>query len=409
VRSRDDALALDASDPLAHCRARFHLPVGVVYLDGNSLGALPVGVAARLDEVVEQEWGVDLIRSWNANGWWEAPRRVGDRLGGLVGAAAGQVVVGDSTSVNVAKLLTAALRMRPGRPVIVTEAGNFPTDLYIAAEVARTHGATIRFADPARVQDALTDDVAVLLLTHVDYRSGRMHDLAGLTAAAHAVGALVLWDLAHSAGAVPLDLDGDRVDLAVGCGYKYLNGGPGAPAWLYVAERHQPHLDQPLPGWHGHARPFAMEAEYEPAAGVTRALTGTPPLLSMAALEAALHAFDGVTMLELRAKSLALTDAFIALVDERLAGHGFQVATPRAHALRGSQVSLAHPDAYPLVQALIARGVIGDFREPDLLRFGFAPLYIRFADVWDAVEQLLDVVTTGEWDDPRFTLRSTVT
>lgn len=407
MTSRADAVALDATDPLAPMRSRFHLPDGVVYLDGNSLGALPVGVAARLDELVEQAWGVELVRSWD--GWWDLPLRVGERIAPLVGAAPGQVAAGDSTSVNLAKLLTAALRLRPDRHVVVTEAGNFPTDLYMAAEVARTHGAELRFADPLAVEASLTDDVAVLMLTHVDYRSGRMHDLPSLTAAAHRAGALVLWDLAHSAGAVPVELDAAGADLAVGCGYKYLNGGPGAPAWLYVATRHQDSLDQPLPGWHGHARPFSLEVGYAPAAGIRRALTGTPPVVSMTGLEAALGAFDGVTMAQLRAKSLALTDTFIGLVDERLAGHGFTVVTPRRHEERGSQVSLSHEHAFPLVKALIARGVIGDFREPDLLRFGFAPLYVGFADVWDAVDHLLQVVASGEWDDPRFTTRTTVT
>jgi kynureninase len=379
----------------------------VVYLDGNSLGALPVGVAARLDEVVEQAWGVELVRSWDS--WWDVPLGVGERIAPLVGAAPGQVAAGDSTSVNLAKLLTAGLRLRPDRHVVVTEAGNFPTDLYMAAEVARTHGAELRFADPLDVEASLGADVAVLMLTHVDYRSGRMHDLARLTAAAHRAGALVLWDLAHSAGAVPVELDAAGADLAVGCGYKYLNGGPGAPAWLYVASRHQDALDQPLPGWHGHARPFSLETAYDPAPGIRRALTGTPPILSMMALEAALGAFDGVAMAELRAKSLALTDAFISLVDDRLDGLGFTVVTPRRHEARGSQVSLSHENAYPIVKALIARGVIGDFREPDLLRFGFAPLYVGFADVWDAVDHLLAVVGSGEWDDPRFTTRTTVT
>lgn len=407
--TRTDVEALDAADPLGATRDRFHLPDGLIYLDGNSLGALPRGVAVALDDVIERQWGVDLIRSWNANGWWDAPRRVGDALGRLLGAGPGQVVVCDSTSVNLYKLLVAALRLRPGRSVIVSEAENFPTDLYIAGSVAGQARASVRLADPDDVAASLDDDVAVVALTHVNYRTGRMHDLPAVTAAAHDVGALVLWDLAHSAGAVPLDLDDDDVDLAVGCGYKYLNGGPGAPAFLYVARRHQARLEQPLTGWHGHARPFAMVAEYEPADGITRALTGTPPILGVAALEAALHAFDGVTMAELRAKSLVLTELFVALVEQRCAGHPVALVSPREPERRGSQVCFTHPEAYAVVQALIARGVIGDYREPSILRFGLAPLYVRRVDVWDAVEQLVAVLEGDEWRRPEFAERSAVT
>jgi len=405
--ARDDAVALDDKDPLAHCRARFRLPRGVIYLDGNSLGALPVGVAKRIDDVIEREWGADLVTSWNRNGWWDAPRRVGERLGLLIGAEPGEVVVGDSTSVNLYKLLVGALRLRPGRGVVVTQEENFPTDLYIAQSVASQVGATIRFADPEVVKASLDDDVAVVMLTHVNYRTGAMHDLARVTADAHAAGALMLWDLCHSAGAVPVDLGAARADLAVGCGYKYLNGGPGAPSFVYVAERHQDAFQQPLTGWHGHARPFAMEGRYEAAPGISRVLAGTPAVLSMAALESALDAFDGVTVHDLRAKSVGLTQLFIELVDERLPG--FEVVTPRHPDARGSQVSLRHPDAYPMVQALIARGVIGDYREPGILRFGCAPLYLRHVDVWDAVDHLAKVVATNEWRRPEHAVRDAVT
>jgi kynureninase len=397
VAERQQALDLDGADPLAGLRARFRVPDGLVYLDGNSLGALPVGVPAALARTVEQEWGVDLIRSWNANGWWDAPRRVGDRIGALVGAAPGQVVVCDSTSVNLYKLVVAARYLRPERSQVLVDADDFPTDRYIVASVAG-----------ASVARALGPDVGVVVRSHVNYQSGRLHDLAGLTASAHAAGAVVVWDLSHSVGVVPIELDAAGVDLAVGCTYKYLNGGPGAPAFAYVADRYQATLRQPLTGWIGHADPFAMVADYEPAPGISRVLTGTPPIVAMAALEAALDAFDGVSMAAVRAKSVALTSLFIRLVEERL-GAAFVLASPRDAGERGGQVCLAHPDAYPILQALIARQVIADYREPDLLRFGFAPLYTRFVDVWDAVDRLAAVMAQAEWDTPTHRRRAAVT
>jgi kynureninase len=407
--TRDDALARDAADPIRHLRDRFDLPDGLIYLDGNSLGPLPGGVRERVADVVAQQWGRDLITSWNTHDWIGLPAQVGAKIARLVGAAPDCVVAGDSTSVQLFKLLVAAARLRPERRVIVTEPGNFPTDSYIAASVARTLGLELRWCDPDDVADALDADVAVLALTHVDYRSGRMHDASALTAAAHEVGALVSWDLCHSAGAVPVSLAEWDVDFAVGCGYKYLNGGPGAPAFAYVHRRWHDELDQPLSGWMGHAAPFALERDYRPAPGVARVQAGTPAVLSLSALDAALDAFDGVSMTDVRVKSLALTDYFIALADERLAPYGVTVEAPRQHDARGSQVCLRHSHAYGVVQALIARGVVGDFREPDLARFGFTPLYLRFIDVWQAVEHTVAVLAGEEFAKPEFATRAAVT
>jgi kynureninase len=407
--NRDDAIRRDDGDPLAGLRDRFELPDALIYLDGNSLGPLPVGVRERVASVVAGEWGRDLITSWNRRDWIGLPLRTGAKIARLVGAPEGTVVVGDSTSVQLFKLLVAACRLRPGRTVIVTEPGNFPTDAYITASVARLTGGRVRWCDPDDVLASLDDDVAVLALTHVDYRTGRMHDAATLTAAAHEAGALACWDLCHSAGAVPVDLAGWDADLAVGCGYKYLNGGPGAPAFAYVHPRWQDDLDQPLSGWLGHAAPFALERDYRPAAGIARMQTGTPPVLSLAALDAGLDAFAGVSMTDVRAKSLVLTGYFADLAEERLGEHGVSVVMPRDTERRGSQACLRHPEAYALVQALIDRGVIGDFRAPDLARFGFAPLYLRFVDVWDAVEHAAAVLTDREWERPEYAARAAVT
>jgi len=406
---RDDAVGRDLADPLGHLRNRFELPDGLIYLDGNSLGPLPVGVGERVAAVVTDEWGSDLITSWNTHDWIGLPARAGVKIARLIGAAEDTVVVGDSTSVQLFKLLVAATRLRPGRRVIVTDATMFPTDSYIASSVARMTGSEIRWCEPSDVAASLDEDVAVLALTHVDYRSGRMHDAAALTAAAHAVGALACWDLCHSAGVVPVELAQWNADLAVGCGYKYLNGGPGAPAFAYVHPRWHDLLDQPLTGWLGHAEPFAFEQNYRPAPGIAKVLTGTPSVLSMSALDAALDAFDGVSMAELRAKSLALTDYLIALADEHLTPYGVTVEAPREHGRRGSQVCLRHSEAYGLVQALIARGVVGDFRAPDLARFGLAPMYVRFVDVWDAVEQAVAVLASKEFANGEYATRKLVT
>ena len=405
----DDIARLDRDDPLAARRSLFALPEGVIYLDGNSLGALPKSVPARIAQAVEQEWGVGLIRSWNDAGWYPAPQRVGARIAPLVGAAPDEVIVADSTSVNLFKVLIAALRMRPGRRRIVGERGSFPTDAYVAAGVAELMDAEFVAVEPDAVADAIDERTAVVSLTHVNYKTGRVYDMAGITRRAHAAGALVVWDLCHTAGAMPCDLNGCDADFAVGCGYKYLNGGPGAPAFVFVAQRHQAGLRQPIAGWHGHARPFDFVHDYVPAAGIDRMLVGTAPQLGLLALEEALKAFDGVDLQQLRRKSEQMTELFIRLADQELAPWGFGLASPRDAAQRGSQVSLTHPEGYAIMQALIARGVIGDFRAPDILRFGFAVLYVGFADLWNAVAALKDVMATGAWQAPEFSRRKAVT
>jgi kynureninase len=406
------AAALDAADPLAGLRDRFLLPAGLVYLDGNSLGALPAAVPPAVEDAVRRQWGTSLIRSWNEHAWWQAPLRVGDAVGRLIGAAPGQTVVGgDSTSIQIFNALTAAARLRPGRPLLVTDPDHFPTDRYIAGAAGRTLGLEVREVTPGELPGFLADEgerVAVAAYPPVDYRTGELHDMPSLTAAAHAAGALVLWDLCHAAGALPVELDALRVDLAVGCGYKYLSGGPGAPAFLYVARRHQADFDPALTGWTGHARPFEMTEPYEPAEGIARARIGTPPMLSLLALEAALTAFDGVDLAELRVKSLSVTGFFIECADALL-GDAFSVVTPRSPARRGSQVTLRHPDAYALVQALAARDVIGDMRAPDMLRFGVNALYVSHGDVLRAVRCLRDVVAEAAHLPFLAQQRSTVT
>jgi kynureninase len=409
VITRAECEERDAADPLAHLRERFLLPPGVIYLDGNSLGALPAGVPERIRITVEEQWGKGLIRSWNDAGWVDLPRRVGDRIAGLVGARPGTVVACDSTSINLFKSVEAALTLAPDRRVILTDSGNFPTDLYVMAGVAARHGMEVRSPAPEEVAGSIDGEVAMVALTQVDYRTGRLHDLPEITALAHAAGALSVWDLAHSAGVMPIDLEAAGVDLAVGCGYKYLNGGPGAPAFLYVAPRHLERFHNPIQGWFGHVAPFEFRPDFEAAPGVDRARVGTPHLLSLAALDAALDAFDDVDLREVRVKSVDLTELFLALVDERLDGMGFTVASPRAPSRRGSQVSLRHPEGYAIVQALIERGVIGDFRAPDLCRFGFSPPYLRFVDVWDAVDELVEVMANEVWRDGRHRVRSAVT
>jgi len=421
-----DCRALDAQDPLRTLRQQFTLPEGVIYLDGNSLGVLPVTAAARVAEAVTAEWGQGLIRSWNSAGWFELPQRLGNKIARLVGAAPGEVVATDSTSINLYKVLSAALHIAaqdaPGRKVIVSERSNFPTDLYIAEALCRERGFRLQLVEPEEIAAALTREVAVLMLTHVNYRTGAMHDMAAVTAAAHAAGALTVWDLAHSAGAVPVDLNAAKADFSIGCGYKYLNGGPGAPAFVWVNPKHADRFWQPLAGWWGHAAPFEFTPDYRPAAGISRYLCGTQPILSMTALECGLDTVLAAEVLggmqALRQKSLALTDLFIRLVEERCAGHGLGLATPREHAQRGSQVCLTRTEgAYAIVQALIARGVIGDFRAGDgaagkhldILRFGFTPLYIGFEDVWNAVEHLKQVLESAEWQKAEFNQKHAVT
>jgi len=418
MTTRDPALALDARDPLAPLREHFTLPNGVIYLDGNSLGALPKATPARIAQAVQQEWGEGLIASWNMAGWIDLPRRLGDRLAPWIGAAPGEVLVADSTSINLYKVLHAALQLQGGRRTrVVGERSNFPTDDYIAQSVVRAHGGELVLADSAEGIPALLDErCAVLMLTHVNYRSGRMHDMAEVTRLAHEAGALAVWDLCHSAGAVPVDLLGANADFAIGCGYKYLNGGPGAPAFVWMHPRHHGKARQPLSGWLGHAAPFEFSGDYRPAAGIQQFQCGTPAVLAMTALDASLDVFDAAQklggMAALRSKSLALTEAFIAEIDARIPSATVQ--SPRNAALRGSQVSISLPsdiDGYAVMQALISRGVVGDYRagEPGLLRFGFTPLYTRHVDVVDAVTILIDVLKTEAWRTPEFQRRSAVT
>ena len=429
-----DCRALDAQDPLAPLRQQFDIAEGLIYLDGNSLGVLPRTVPARIAHAVTEEWGRGLIGSWNHAGWYGLPQRLGDKIGRLIGARPGETVATDSTSVNLFKVLSAALDIAaqdaPARRRVVSERSNFPTDLYIAESLCRQRGLTLDLVEPEQLPQALAGDAAVLMLTHVNYRTGAMHDMAALTGAAHAAGVLTVWDLAHSAGALPVDLHAAAADFAVGCGYKYLNGGPGAPAFVWVHPRHAERFWQPLAGWWSHAAPFAFSPGYRPAAGIARYLCGTQPVLGLVALECGLDTVLAAEplggMAALRRKSLALTDLFIRLVEERCGGHGLGLATPRPHAERGSQVCLtraAEPGAgedsgaYAIVQALIARRVVGDFRagdgpggrHPDILRFGLTPLYIGFEDVWQAVEQLRQVLDSGEWRRPEFNRRQAVT
>ncbi len=401
----------DRDDPLAAFRDRFALPDGVIYLDGNSLGALPRATPARVAEVVAAEWGTGLIRSWNAAGWIDLPAQVAGRIATLIGAPTGSVAVGDSTSVNLFKLLGAALALRPDRRTILTEAGNFPTDSYIAQGLAAllAQGHSLHEAETDAILAALGPDVAVLLLTHVNYRTGAMHDMAALTAAAHAAGTLVLWDLAHSAGAVPVDLAGCEADFAVGCGYKFLNGGPGAPSFLFAAPRLHAALRFPITGWFGHAAPFAFDAVWRPADGIARAMAGTPPILSLAALEVGVALAQEAPMNLVREKALRLGSLFSELLAEHCGAFGFRVLTPADPALRGSQFSIAHSAAYPIMQALIAHGVIGDVRMPDILRFGLTPLTLRYTDIWDAVQVLRTVMADEVWRAPEYQVRQKVT
>ena len=401
VPTREDCLTHDNADLLRDLRSQFELPDGIIYLDGNSLGARPKAALARAHEVLAEQWGRDLIRSWNTAGWFDLPARLGDQLAPLIGAKAGEVVVTDTTSVNLFKALAAALQMQAENPqtatrrVIVTERSNFPTDIYIAQGLTAwlDRGYQLRLVDtPEEIDAALDANTAVLMLTHINYRTGRQLDLPALTARAHAQGALTIWDLAHSAGAVMVDLNAANADFAVGCTYKYLNGGPGSPAFIWVAQRHQAQFRQPLSGWWGHATPFAMQSDFQPVEGIRRALCGTQPITSLALVECGLAIFAQTNMAAIRAKSLALTDLFITLVEARCTRHELQLHTPREHAQRGSQISLFHPDAYAVMQALIEHGVIGDYREPGILRFGLTPLYTRFVDVWDAVEILREIL-----------------
>ena len=409
--TRADLEARDAADPLACFRDLFALPAGVVYLDGNSLGALPRATAGRVAETVAREWGDGLIRSWNDAGWIDLAQHIAAKIARVIGAPAGTVAVGDSTSVNLFKLLAAGVALRPDRRVIVSERQNFPTDLYIAEGLVAllAQGHELRFVEPEGIADALRPDVAVLMLTHVNYRTGAMHDMAGLTSAAQSCGALMLWDLAHSAGAVPLDLAGADTDFAVGCGYKFLNGGPGAPAFLHIAERHHAAMRLPITGWLGHAAPFDFEPAYRPAPGIAGTIVGTPSILALAALEVGVDIALRADIAEVRAKSQRQVDIFAKLVAQFCPDMGFTMVTPRDHSARGSQISCTHDHAYAIMQALIERGVIGDFRAPDILRFGLTPLYLRYAELWDAAQTLREVMQTDAWRADRFQERRKVT
>jgi len=402
---------LDRQDPLAAFRAKFELPAEVVYLDGNSLGAMPKAALKSTRRILEQEWSQGLVRSWNEAGWYELPRRLGTKIAGLVGAEADEVVMTDSTGINLFKLLAAALSLRPERRVILMEGSNFPTDNYTTQGLVRLLGNRhlIRFVEADGIADAISNDVAVVCLTHVHYKFGHVLDMREITERAHAAGALAVWDLCHSAGALPVELNHCRADFAVGCTYKYLNGGPGAPAFLYVARRHHGQAEQPLTGWWGHDAPFAFERDYRPAPGIAQMLSGTQPILSMAAAEAGIDIAALAPMHEVRKKSSRMGDLFLALVEEICAAHAFHIACPRDARLRGSQVSLSHPHAYSIMRALIDRGVIGDFRAPDILRFGLTPLYLQYEDVWRAVTVLREVVDGEVWRRPEYAARLAVT
>jgi kynureninase len=406
--TRDEARALDAADPLRGTRERFVLPEGVIYLDGNSLGALPKSASDRLTDVVRQQWGEDLITSWNKHGWIEWPKRIAARLAPIVGADPSELLIADSTSVCLFKLLSAAVAARPGRTTILTQKRNFPTDLYVAQGLADMLGLQLRAVSPDEVADAIDEDTAVVTLTHVDYRTAAVHDMHAINERAHAAGALAVWDLSHSAGALLLDLQGARCDLAVGCGYKYLNGGPGAPAFIFVADRLQAELRPPLQGWMGHADAFAFDDGYRPAPGIMRFLTGTPSILALAALDAGLATFEGASMRAIEAKGTALAQLFIGEV-ERRCGDEVQLASPKDPAQRGSHISFTHPHGYAVMQALIASGVVGDFRAPDLMRFGFAPLYNSHEEAWSAANVLGDILSSREWKQERFRERQRVT
>ncbi|WP_236233594.1 kynureninase [Pseudomonas tohonis] len=416
MTTREDCLALDARDPLGPLREEFFLPEGVIYLDGNSLGARPRPALQRAREVVEKEWGEGLIGSWNSAGWRALPERLGNRLARLIGAGEDEVVITDTTSINLFKVLVAALRVQadrdPSRKVIVTERSNFPTDIYMVEGLADMlqQGYSLRLVDaPEELPAAIGTDTAVALITQVNYKTGHLHDMAALTALAHECGALTIWDLCHSAGAVPVDLRGSGADYAIGCTYKYLNGGPGSPAFVWVAPHLRELVWQPLTGWWGHVRQFGMEARYEPAPGIGRYLCGTQPITSLAMVECGLEVFEKTDMQALREKSLALTDLFIERVRARCGEHPLTLVTPLEHARRGSHVSFEHPEGYAVIQALIDRGVIGDYREPRIMRFGFTPLYTGFTDAWDAAEALVDVLDSDAWRAERFMTRKQVT
>ncbi|MCC3860518.1 kynureninase [Pseudemcibacter aquimaris] len=409
--TREDFTTLDNNDPLREFRDEFYLPEGMIYLDGNSLGAMPKAARARALEVIDQEWGEDLIKSWNKAGWFELVERLGAKTAKLIGAEADEVIHGDATGLNVYKAVAAALDMRAGRKKIIMEGSNFPTDNYMVQGLIKQldQGHEIVFAEHDEIMDAINDDVAVLCITHVHYKTGRLLDMEAITKKAHEHGALVIWDLCHSAGALPVDLNGCNVDMAVGCTYKYLNGGPGSQAFVFVAKRHHGKAVQPLTGWWSHEAPFAFERDYRPRKDVRQFSTGTEPIISLATSEVGLDIFLRADMQEIRKKSLKLCDLFIQLIEERCSGHGFEIVTPRDHKVRGSQVAISSENGFPIIQALIDANVIGDFRAPDIMRFGFTPLYVSYTDVWDAVDRLKKIMDSGSWDQDKFKQVGSVT
>ena len=409
--TREFFLDLDAKDKLAFFREEFDLPEGMIYLDGNSLGAMPTSAKARALDVVTREWGQDMITSWNKNGWFNLSEKLGDKIAGLIGAGPGEIMACDATGINLYKVMSMALEMRADRKVIVMEGSNFPTDNYMAQGLVKQlgQGHDIRFAEQDDIMEAITEEVAVVSLTQVHYKTGHLLDMKAITEKAHAVGALVIWDLCHSAGALAVELNECQADFAIGCGYKYLNGGPGAPAFIFVAKRHQGKAAQPLTGWWSHAAPFAFEQDYRPADNIWQCLTGTQPILSLSVLECGLDIFGRADMAEIRAKSMNLCDYFIELVESHCAGFGFTLATPRNRTGRGSQVSFLHDNGFAIMQALIAENIIGDFRAPDIIRFGFTPLYTRYSDAWDAVMGLKNIMENEIWRRPEHNQRTAVT
>ena len=410
--TREDYLRLDEEDPLSEFRNEFILPENVIYLDGNSLGALPRKTVGDMEKTIQEDWAKGLIRSWNDAEWITMPQRLGNKIAPLIGANPGEVVVVDSTSVNLFKVLVAALRLRKGRNIIVSEKANFPSDLYVMEGVMEMTGAYERRlfdeGDEA-VEELIDESVAVVMLCHVNYKTGQIHDLQRITQAAHSKGALVIWDLSHGAGVIPIDLSSNDVDFAVGCTYKYLNGGPGAPAYLYVNESLLSNVTQPLTGWLGHSDPFAFDIDYKPANNISKFVCGTPPILSYAAVESGLELFERVSIKAIREKGKRMTDLFIGLMEQECASFGFELLSPRDAELRGCQIAYSHPDGFPIIQALVSHGVVGDFRAPNILRFGFTPLYIRYNDVWETVMRLKKIMQSEEWTQPEFSRRGIVT
>ena len=401
----------DATDPLVNFRALFHIPEGLIYLDGNSLGMMPRSAPAHAEDVIRRQWGDDLIQSWNKAGWFDYPTRLGDKLAPLIGAAPGEVVVCDSTSINLYKVLSTAVALRPDRDILILEGSNFPTDNYIAQGIAAATGGRVKvqLCEKDEIAQAIDERTIAIAITQVHYKTGHIHDISKLTALAQENGALAIWDLCHSAGAMPVDLNGCGADFAVGCTYKYLNGGPGSPAFLFAAKRHLGKSIQPMTGWWGHAAPFAFEPDYRPQGDIRQFLVGTQPIVSMAILESGLDIHLSADIGAIREKSQCLTELFIRLVEGRCSPHGFQLESPRAAAARGSQVAFAHEQGYPIMRALIEAGVVGDFRAPDTVRFGFTPLYVSYLDVWEAVDRLANIMDTAAWDKPEFRERSAVT